>query len=74
MNGVLETFDATIPYFELDKAFEADMVKASGLVDELEIEGVPTILFVVNGVVVDRLNGLRPKEQVIEFFEINGGF
>lgn len=73
LEGVLNDLDRELPYFETDLADLEDPMRRSQIFDRLGVAGVPAIVYIVNGQVVDSLNGLQQQEAVLEFFEANGG-
>lgn len=78
---VLEDLNKGLRHYEADTAQAYDDVSQMAMFDILmeliensNWEGnVPVILYMIDGQVIDFLLGLNPQENVIEFFERNGG-
>jgi len=76
LRPIVETlpgFDADLNYFETDMAMADDSEWATTLLERVELRGVPAIIYVENGVVVDRLMGVQSEDALTDFFERNGG-
>ena len=69
----LPGFDADLAYFETSMAAEEDSDWTSALAERVELRGVPAIIYVENGVVMDRLLGVQDVPTLTDFFERNGG-
>jgi len=75
LEETLRYLDQELRYYQVDLAFEGpeSEMTVSEIMDELEVTGVPRIVYIENGEVIDGLSGNREKEDVISFFEENGG-
>ena len=75
LRETLRYLDGEMRYFEIDLARETDAESEMTMLEilnELGVPGVPSTVFIVDGEVVDRLDG-REREDIISFFEANGG-
>lgn len=75
LTEVLQNLDRELAYFRTDLAFatEADFdVTVMELIAPLGVEGVPTIVYIVNGEAIDLLIGNQAEDVVIAFFEAHG--
>jgi len=76
LRETLRYLDQELRYYQVDLAREADdesEMTMSEIMNELEVSGVPRIVYIENGVVIDSLASNQPKERVISFFDENGG-
>jgi len=76
LREIVETlpgFDADLAYFETAMAGETDPEWTNALLSSVGIEGVPVILYIENGIVVDRLIGVQNASTLTDFFDRNGG-
>jgi len=77
LRETLQSLGGEMRYFQTDIARESDDVSAMTTIDILNlinVPGVPSTVFIVNGEVVDRLgNSERTPEGLNAFFEANGG-
>jgi len=76
LEETLEYLDRELRYYQTDLAAlgddDSEMTMAE-IIGELDVTGVPRILYIENGSVVDALSGNQPKENVLTFFDDNGG-
>ena len=75
LRETLRYLDQELRYFEIDIARETDAeseMTVSEILDTMGVGGVPSTVYIVNGEVVDILSG-RSQEDIISFFEANGG-
>ena len=76
LEETLEYLDQDLRYYQTDLAAlgddESEMTMAE-IIGELDVTGVPRILYIENGAVIDALSGNQPKENVLTFFDDNGG-
>ena len=76
LEETLQYLDRDMRYFQIDLAAELNdesEMTMSEILTELDVTGVPRIVYIENGEVIDSLGGNRPQEDVLEFFEENGG-
>jgi len=76
LRPVIETlpgFNADLDYFETDMAMAEDAEWTAELGERVELRGVPTIVYIENGVVIDRLVGVQDVPTLTDFFDRNGG-
>lgn len=59
----------SIYYFEIDLAREANAGLTDEVLSQLGISGVPALLYLEDGVVVDQLTGVRTPEELNVFFD-----
>lgn len=64
LNPILDDISATTDI----KVFKIDVDKNQGLAIEKGIRSVPTMLCYKRGELINRLNGLKRKEEIIEVF------
>ena len=76
LEETLEYLGQELRYFQIDLAREEDdesEMTMAEIMDELGVTGVPRIVYIENGLVIDSLSGNQPKNNVISFFDDNGG-
>ena len=78
---VLSQMNGRMGHFELNESRRLENEEGSGegltveqLLDIFDVNATPTIVYMVNGEIVDRLVGNNNNERLTEFFERNGGF
>jgi len=64
LNPILDDISATTDI----KVFKIDVDRNQGLAIEYGIRSVPTMLIYKNGELVNRLMGMKRKEEIIEIF------
>jgi len=76
LEETLEYLDRELRYYQTDLAAlgddDSEMTMAE-IIGELDVTGVPRVLYIENGEVIDALSGNQPKENVLTFFDDNGG-
>ncbi len=65
LNPILDEISSTTSI----KVIKVDVDSNQGLAIEYGIRSVPTMLLFKNGELVNRITGLRTKEEIIESFE-----
>jgi thioredoxin 1 len=65
LNPILDEISSTTSI----KVIKIDVDSNQGLAIEYGIRSVPTMIMFKNGELVNRINGLRTKEEIIESFE-----
>ena len=76
LEETLRYLDQELFYYQLDLARAADAeseMTMAEIMGELEVTGVPRIVYIKDGLVIDALAGNRSQEDVISFFDENGG-
>ena len=76
LEETLQYLDQDLRYFQTDLASlanEESEMTTGEIASALDITGVPRILYIENGSVVDLITGNRSREDIISFFEDNGG-
>jgi thioredoxin-like negative regulator of GroEL len=73
LEETLADLKAPLRYFQTDKARADDEERMLMLLEDLGITGIPVIVFVKNGLIRDFLMGMHTQEELIAFFENNGG-
>lgn len=76
LRETLQEIGQELRYYEVDLARETDSVSemtVSDILGVLGINGVPSMVYVVNGEVVDSFTGVETREGILNFFEANGG-
>lgn len=68
LNDVLYELDQTIYYFNTDEAYQEDADIMASLLDPLEVMSVPAIIYIVDGELIDKLQGLQTFEDLQLFF------
>jgi len=71
LEGTLEYLEVSMYYFQTATARYADEDKMLELLDPLNIDGIPIIVRLVDGRVVDYLIGVHPQAEIIAFIEAN---
>ena len=76
LEEALEYLDQELRYFQADLAAqlndESEMTTGE-IAQELGVTTVPRILYIENGEVIDQITGNRQLDDVLSFFENNGG-
>jgi thioredoxin 1 len=65
LNPILDEISSTTPI----KVIKVDVDSNQGLAIEYGIRSVPTMIMFKNGEMINRITGLRTKEEIIESFE-----
>ena len=76
LEETLRYLDQELFYYQIDLAREGDAeseMTMSEIMEEIEVTGVPRIVYIEDGLVIDSLAGNRSQEDVISFFDENGG-
>ena len=76
LRETLQELDQELSYFQTTRAREADdesEMTTSEILDIIGIDSVPSMVYIVNGQVVDSFTGVREREGILAFFEANGG-
>lgn len=74
LEHTLKRLSQELPYYEADLARLEDAQRSSVIFNRLDgVTGVPVIVYIENGQVVDALTGIHQQEAIQEFFEANGG-
>ena len=60
-------------YFETDRANSDDSDRTSAILNQLDVTGVPVIVYILNGQVIDSLVGVHDQDAIMEFFDAYGG-
>ena len=71
LQETLEDLEMTMYYFQTAKARYDDEEKMLALLAPLNIDGIPIIVHLVNGRVVDYLIGVHTQAEIIAFIETN---
>lgn len=74
LERAISDLDQQLPYYETDLANLEDSKRRSEIFDRLDVSGVPIMVYIENGQVVDTLIGYQSQDAIHEFFEANGGF
>jgi len=76
LEETLQYLDRDMRYFQTDLASlandESEMTM-NEIVQAMGVTGVPRVVYVENGVVIDALSGNQPMDVVLSFFDDNGG-
>ena len=72
LEDVLANLGIELLYFQVALAAEDDLELTEDLIDQMDVFGIPMIVYLEQGEVVDRLTGFQSEETLIEFFESNG--
>lgn len=73
LEGALSDLGQELPYFETDLADQEDVDRRVEIMSQLGLQGVPVIVYIVNGEAVEALSGVQQQETVLEFFDRHGG-
>lgn len=65
LNSILDEISSTTPI----KVIKVDVDSNQGLAIEYGIRSVPTMIMFKNGELVNRITGLRTKEEIVQSFE-----
>lgn len=68
---VVKELNVVLYYYDTDVARTEDEETMTLLLDRLEIMSVPTIIYVVNGEIVEKLQGMQTAESLNTFFKDN---
>ena len=71
LEEALDNLNKELYYYNTHYAREADAERMIELLDSLEVESVPTIVYVENGQVIDMLVGLHNEIEITSFFRNN---
>ena len=71
LQETLEDLEITMYYFQTAKARYDDEQTMLALLAPLNIEGIPIIVYLVNGSVVDYIIGVHTQAEITAFLEIN---
>ena len=69
LKNALSELEKGLYYFNMDDAMEKSEEDMLTLLEALEVIVVPTVIYIENGIVVSRLNGLHTESDIIEFLE-----
>jgi len=76
LRGALRHLGGNLRYFQTDLAGMTDNeseMTVMEILDEIGVRGVPSMVYIRNGEVVDRLGNDREREDILSFFDDNGG-
>ena len=73
LNETLDDLEAALRYFQTDMARADDEDQMLLMLEALRITGVPIVVYIENRELRDFIMGVYTMEEVMNFFEYNGG-